>query len=36
MINIIIEPELKPKFIKELLESQKEKTIKIEDLSLYY
>lgn len=43
-INIIIEaygkdmlePELKPEFIKELLEAQKEKTVKIKDFASHY
>ena len=43
-INIIIEaygkemlePELRPDFIKELLEAQKEKTIKIKDFASHY
>ena len=32
----ILEPELKPEFIKELLEAQKEKTIKVKDFSKHY
>lgn len=32
----ILEPELKPEFIKELIEAQKEKTIKIKDFSEHY
>ena len=32
----MLEPELKPDFIKELLESQKEKTIKIKNFSEHY
>jgi len=32
----ILEPELRPEFIKELLEAQKEKTIKIKDFSKHY
>ena len=43
-INLIIEtyskefmePELRPEFIKELLEAQKEKTVKVKDFSLHY
>lgn len=43
-INIIIEaygkemlePELRPEFIKELLEAQKEKTVKIKDFASHY
>jgi len=32
----MLEPELRPEFIKELLEAQKEKTIKIRDFSEHY
>ncbi len=32
----ILEPELRPEFIKELLEAQKEKTIKVKDFSSHY
>jgi len=32
----ILEPELRPEFIKKLLEAQKEKTVKIEDFDSYY
>jgi len=32
----ILEPELRPEFIKELLEAQKEKTIKVKDFSSRY
>jgi len=32
----MLEPELRPEFIKELLEAQKEKTIKIKDFDSYY
>ena len=32
----MLEPELKPEFIKELLEAQNEKTVKIKDFSQYY
>lgn len=32
----ILEPELRPEFVKELLESQKEKTIKIKDFESSY
>jgi len=32
----ILEPELRPEFIKELLEAQKEKTIKVKDFSSQY
>ena len=43
-INLIIEtyskefmePELRPEFIKELLEAQKEKTIKVRDFNSHY
>lgn len=43
-INIIIEaygkemlePELRPQFIKELLKAQKEKTVKIKDFASHY
>lgn len=43
-INIIIEsygkemlePELRPEFIKELLEAQKEKTVKIKDFASHF
>ena len=43
-INIIIEaygremlePEIRPEFIKELLEAQKEKTVKIKDFASHY
>ncbi len=43
-INLIIEtyskecmePELRPDFIKELLEAQKEKTVKIKDFNSHY
>jgi len=31
-----MEPELKPEFIEELLETQKENTIKVKDFNLYY
>ncbi len=44
VINLIIdtygkefmEPELRPEFIKELLEAQKEKTVKVKDFNLHY
>ena len=32
----MLEPELRPEFIKELLDAQKEKTIKISDFSKHY
>ena len=32
----MLEPELKPEFIKELLEAQKEKTIKVKNFSEHY
>jgi len=32
----ILEPELRPEFIKELLEAQKEKSIKVKDFSSRY
>lgn len=32
----ILEPELRPEFIKELLEAQKEKTIKVKDFYEHY
>lgn len=32
----LLEPELKPEFIKELFEAQKEKTIKIKDFEVHY
>jgi len=32
----MLEPELKPEFIKEILKAQKEKTIKIKDFSQHY
>lgn len=32
----LLEPELRPEFIKELLKAQKEKTIKIKDFSGHY
>jgi len=32
----ILEPDLRPEFIKEMLEAQKEKTIKIKDFSTHY
>jgi len=32
----LLEPEYKPEFIKELLEAQKEKTIKIKDFESHY
>jgi hypothetical protein len=32
----MLEPELRPDFIKELLEAQKEKTIKVKDFSEHY
>jgi len=32
----ILEPELRPEFIKELLEAQKEKTIKVKDFHEHY
>lgn len=32
----MLEPELRPEFIKELLEAQKEKTIKVKDFSEHY
>lgn len=43
-INLIIEtyskecmePEFRPEFIKELLEAQKEKTVKVKDFVLHY
>jgi len=34
--NEILEPELKPEFIKELLQAQKEKTIKVNDFAKHY
>jgi len=34
--NELLEPELRPEFIKELLEAQKEKTVKIKDFNLHY
>ena len=40
VINIygkeLLEPRLRPKFIKDLLNAQKEKTIKIKDFSEHY
>jgi hypothetical protein len=44
VINLIIdtygkefmEPELRPEFIKELLEAQKEKTVKVKDFGSHY
>ena len=32
----ILEPELRPEFIKELLKAQKEKAIRIKDFSYHY
>lgn len=32
----ILEPELRPEFIKEILKAQKEKTIKVKDFSKRY
>lgn len=32
----MLEPELKPEFIKELLEAQKEKTLKVKDFEVHY
>ncbi len=32
----VLEPELRPEFIKELLEAQKEKTIKVKDFYEHY
>lgn len=32
----MLEPELRPEFIKELLKAQKEKTVKIKDFSKHY
>jgi hypothetical protein len=32
----LLEPELRPEFIKELLSAQKEKTIKVHDFSSHY
>jgi NADH:ubiquinone oxidoreductase subunit E len=32
----LLEPELRPEFIKELLNAQKEKTIKVSDFSSHY
>jgi hypothetical protein len=32
----ILEPELRPEFIKELLEAQKEKTVKVKDFLSHY
>lgn len=32
----ILEPQLRPEFIKEILESQKEKTIKVKHFSKHY
>ncbi len=32
----MLEPELRPEFIKELLEAQKEKTVKVSDFSKHY
>ena len=32
----LLEPELRPEFIKELLEAQKEKTVKIKDFVSHY
>lgn len=32
----MLEPELRPEFIKELLEAQKEKTVKVSDFSKRY
>ncbi|MDO8622812.1 MAG: DUF2683 family protein [archaeon] len=32
----MLEPEFRPEFIKELLEAQKEKTIRIKDFSEHY
>jgi hypothetical protein len=32
----MLEPELRPEFIKELLEAQNEKTIKVKDFSEHY
>ena len=32
----LLEPELRPEFIKNLLRAQKEKTIKVKDFSRHY
>ena len=32
----MLEPELRPEFVKELLESQKERTVKIKDFVSHY
>ncbi len=32
----MLEPELRPEFIKELLEAQREETVKVSDLSKHY
>jgi len=32
----MLEPELRPEFVKELLESQKERTVKIKDFASHY
>jgi len=32
----MLEPELRPEFIKELLEAQKEKAVKVSDFSKHY
>lgn len=32
----ILEPQLRPEFVKEVLEAQKEKTIKVKDFSEHY
>ena len=32
----MLEPELKPEFIKELIEAQKEKTIRVKDFESHY
>ena len=32
----MLEPEFRPDFVKELLEAQKEKTIKVKDFNSHY
>ncbi len=32
----VLEPELRPDFVKELIEAQREKTIKVKEFSEYY
>jgi hypothetical protein len=32
----MLEPELRPEFVKELLEAQKEETVKVKDFSKHY